>query len=321
MKEYFMKETNMEMNKMKVKILFLLIMSIFFNSVSYGLENKIILKINNEIITSIDLENEINYLSALNPGVKNLNKDEIIKFSKKSIIQEKIKKIEIIKYFDNPNIPEEFLENLLQNIYFKLGIKNLDDFKKYLNLNKVDYKMVLEKIENEALWNELIFSKFKNKLRVDESKLKEKINKNKTSKSYLMSEIFFKIDQKEKIENKYKKINKIILEKGFEKAALLHSISETAKMGGELDWINENSLNEEIKKILDSKKINEHTKPITVPGGFLILKINDIKLKKLEINIQEELKKLIRETKNNQLNKFSIMYFNKIQKDLVINEI
>ncbi len=316
-----MKETNMEMNKMKVKILFLLILSIFFNSVSYSLENKIILKINNEIITSIDLENEINYLSALNPGVKNLDKDEIIKFSKKSIIQEKIKKIEIIKYFDNPNIPEEFLENLLKNIYLKIGIKNLDDFKKYLDLKKVDYKMVLKKIENEALWNELIFSKFKSKLRVDESKLKEKINKNKTSKSYLMSEILFKIDQKEKIENKYKKINKIILENGFEKAALLHSISETAKMGGELDWINENSLNEGIKKILDSKKINEHTTPITVPGGFLILKINDIKLKKLEINVQEELKKLIRETKNNQLNKFSIMYFNKIQKDLVINEI
>ena len=296
---------------------------LFFQVKAIGLENKIILKINNEIITSFDIENEINYLSALNPNLKKLNQEDKINYSKKSIIKEKIKKIEILNNFENPEIPAEFLEKLLKNIYTKIGINNLDDFKKYLSLYNVDYKTVLEKIETEALWNELIVLKFSKKIKVDEKKLKEIIKKNinKPSKSYLMSEIFFELKNKEKVDEKYNEIKDFILEEGFENAALRYSISETAKIGGMLNWINENSLNKEIKKKLDTKKINEITKPITVPGGFLILKVNKIQKIKSKKNINEELKKLIIETKNNQLNQFSIMHFNRIKVDMEINEI
>ena len=173
------------------------------------------------------------------------------------------------------------------------------------------------------MWNELIYLKFKNKLRVNEASLREKINKNinNGSKSYLLSEIVFETHKNENVENKYEKIKQTILEKGFSNAALKYSISETAKMNGVLDWIDENSLNENVKKILALKKRNEYTEPITVPGGFLILKINDIKVRKLEINIEQELKKLINETKNYQLNKFSVLHFNKIKNNSEINEI
>ena len=122
---------------------------------SFSLENDIIIKVNNEIITTYDLENEINYLSILNPNIKKINENEKIKFSKKSIIQEKIKQIEIQNNFENPNIPDEYLESFLKNIYTKIGIKNLNDFKKYLILNNIKYEFVLSKIETEALWNEL----------------------------------------------------------------------------------------------------------------------------------------------------------------------
>ena len=136
-----------------------------------------------------------------------------------------------------------------------------------------------------------------------------------------MSEIFFDVKSDETIQNKHQKIIKSINEIGFENTALKFSISETSNIGGVLDWINENSLNKRIKNILNTKSINQFTKPITVPGGFLILKINDIKITKSEKNFANELQKLIQATKNNQLNQFSKLYFNKIKEDIEINEI
>ena len=305
------------------KFVYIIISILFYITNSFALENKIIFKINNEIITSFDLENEINYLSALNPNIKKVDISEKIQFSKKSLVQEKIKRIEIQKNFDNPNIPDQYLENLLKSIYTKIGIKNLDDFKKYLNSNNVNYNLVLSKIETEALWNELIYLKFYKKIKINENKLLNSVKEksNNISKSYLMSEILFEITQNEKLEQKYKEISETISKQGFENAALKYSISETAKIGGELNWINENSLNDKIKQSLNKLKKNQFTRPIIIPGGFLILKINDIKEVKLEKNFQKELEKLISETKNNQLNRFSIMYFNRIKEDIEINEI
>jgi len=306
-----------------IKYFFILLLLSIYQVKSFSLENKIIFKINNEIITSYDLENEINYLSVLNPNFKKINQNEKIRFSKKSIVQEKIKKIEILKNFENPKLPDEYLERLLANIYNKLGIKNLINFKTYLKSNNINYNFVLSKIETEALWNELIFLKFSKKVKINENQLLKKIkeNKNNISKSYLMSEILFEVNENENFQKKYQQISKVILNDGFENAALKYSISETAKSGGELNWINENSINDKIKKQLRKIKKNQFTSPITLPGGFLILKINEIKETKIEKNTEQELKKLIAVSKNNQLNQFSIMYFNRVKEDLEINEI
>ena len=151
--------------------------------------------------------------------------------------------------------------------------------------------------------------------------IKVKDNLNNKTKSYLMSEILFEIKNNENVKDKYQIIIKSIKEKGFDNTALKYSISETANIGGKLNWINENSLNNEIKTILNSKKINQFTKPIRVPSGFLILKINDIKTIYTKKNFEEELKKLINQTRNNQLNQFSKMYFNKIKENANVNEI
>ena len=128
------------------KKIFIYLVLIYFICIgnSYSIENKILVKIGNEIITSLDLDNEYRYLLALNPGIKNLNEDDIIKFSKKSIIREKIKKIEIEKNFNNPDVPQKFFEQILRNVYSKIGITSLDDFKKYLmnkNINLKDVKI------------------------------------------------------------------------------------------------------------------------------------------------------------------------------------
>jgi peptidyl-prolyl cis-trans isomerase SurA len=113
----------------------------------------------------------------------------------------------------------------------------------------------------------------------------------------------------------------VINNKGFDFAVLKYSISPTAKLGGKLDWINENSLNKNIKSAINNLKKNEFTKPIVVPGGFLILKINDIKNTKVEIDIEKEFVKLKNYERNNQLNQYSKIYFNKIKKNLKISEL
>ena len=309
------------MSKKKILIYFALILFIY-NGYAYSIENKILVKIENEIITSIDIDNEYKYLLALNPSIKNLNEDDIIKFSKKSIIQEKIKKIEIKKNFNNPNIPPEFMEQILRSVYSKIGIESLEDFKKYLINKNINLKDVKNKLVIEALWNELIMIKFSSKIKIDEKKLKKKINdNNKFLKSYLLSEIFFDISNVNNLNDKFLEITNVINNKGFDFAVLKYSISPTAKLGGKLDWINENSLNKNIKSAINNLKKNEFTKPIVVPGGFLILKINDIKNTKVEIDIEKEFVKLKNYEKNNQLNQYSKIYFNKIKKNLKISEL
>ena len=293
-----------------------------YNSYAYSIENKILVKIENDIITSIDIDNEYKYLLALNPSIKNSNKDDIIKFAKKSIIQEKIKKIEIEKNFNNPNVPPEFLEQILRSVYSKIGIESLDNFKKYLINKNINFDDVKNKLEIEALWNELILIKFSSKIKIDEKKLKKKINDdNRFLKSYLLSEIFFDISNLNDLDDKFLEISNVINNKGFDFAALKYSISPTSKIGGKLDWINQNSLNKNIKSAIYNLKKNEFTKPIAVPGGFLILKINDIKSSKIEIDIKQELIKLKNYEKNNQLNQFSKIYFNKVKKNLKISEL
>ena len=136
-----------------------------------------------------------------------------------------------------------------------------------------------------------------------------------------MSEIVFEVSTNDEIDNKYKKIINTISVDGFNNAALKYSISETAKIGGKLDWINENSLNKKIRDKLKTLKINEYTKPIQIPGGFIILKINDIKISKSDESVENELKKLINQSNNRQLNQYSKIYFNKIKANVIINEI
>ena len=308
----------------KIKILIFLTLIFFSNNITaFGLENKILVKIENQIITSLDVNNEYKYLIALNPNIKNSKKEDLIKLSKRSIIQEKIKKIAIEKNFNNPKIPQKYLEQILKNVYSRIGINNLNDFKKYLEINNIDFENVQKKLEIEALWNELVLIKFSSKIKIDEENLKNKIQKdnNKFLKSYLLSEISFEISNLNDLDKKFIEISEIIKNKGFDFAALKYSLSPTSNLGGRLDWINENSLNKNIKEAIKKLEINDFTNPIVVPGGFLILQINEIKNTKIEVNIENELKKLVNFEKNTQLNQYSKIYFNKIKKNLDINEL
>ena len=310
--------------KIKKKIIFsLFIILFFYQNVVFSFENKIIYKLNDEIITTLDLKNEMNYLLALNPKLNELKKDEIVEISKRSVVKEKIKEIEINKISGIRSPEQNYLESLLAGIYSNIGIKNLSDFRNYLYDKNISYEYVLEKIKIEALWNELIVNKYASRIKINKNNLRQQIlsKENTTTKNYLMSEILFQVNESGDVNSKYKEINDEIKKQGFENAALKYSISQTSSTGGKLDWINENSLNKNIIDKLVNLKINEHTQPIVIPGGFLILKINKIKTEKKEIDIEKELKKMIRSLKNYQFNQFSNIHFNKIKNNIAINEI
>jgi len=310
------------MFKNKSILLLLSFIFLIFNTNLNGLENKILVKIENQIITSLDVNNEYRYLIALNPSIKNSKKDDILKLAKKSIIQEKIKKIEIEKNFKNPKISQGFIDQILRNIYLSIGFNNLNDFRNYLIDNKINFENVKNKLKIEAMWNELILIKFSSKVKIDEEKLRKRIIDNSTFlKSYLLSEISFEVSNLQELNKKYQEIIKEINSKDFTFAALKYSMSPTSNLGGKLDWINENSLNENIREKIKNLEINDITKPINVPGGFLILQINDIKNTKIKINIEEQFKKLENYERNNQLNQYSKIYFNKVKKDLEISEL
>lgn len=309
------------MYKKKMFIYLALIFFIFIkNTLSY--ENSIIAKIEKEIITSIDVENESKYLLILNDNLKKFNEKEIFEISKRSIVREKIKNIEIKKKFRNPNVPKDFIEQILKNIYQNIGIENLETFKKYLNKNDIEYEYVKDKIEIETLWNELIIAKFSSEIKIDQDKIRQELatNNKKYSKSFFVLEIFFDTSDSKKIQEIYSDIEKTIRDDGFNKAVLTYSSSSTASTRGELGWIQEEALNENLKNIFYEMNEGEYTKPITVPGGFLVLKIDKIKKEKINIDIEKKINEIIKIKKDSQLNQFSKMYFNKIKKDVKINE-
>ena len=296
---------------------------LFHTSNLYSLENRIEYKVNDEIITTVDIQNETRYLTALNPKLLEIDKNKIINISTKSLIREKIKKIEIQKIKKNLEIDKSYLNKLIENNYRKINIQTEQEFINFLDSLELKYDQFKKKIIIEALWNELIFLKFKSKVNVNKEKLRQKIIKNskKQNKSYNLSEIFFNLKEGEKIESKFELISKDIEEKGFENAALIHSISSSANLGGKLGWVEATSLSEKLRKEISKLKVSEFTKPNIIPGGFLILNLNNSKNVEKKINLEEELLNLIKIKTNEQLNQYSIIYFNKIKKNIKVEKI
>ena len=301
---------------MKKKI-FTLLFFLMLNQ-AQSIETRIIHNIQNEIITNIDIKNEFKYLVALNNSLKKLDKEKILSISNESIIREKIKKIEILKNFKEIKINEDYSIILIKNIYSRLNLNSLNEFEKYLK----DYSLTINDIKTkttiDALWNELIIQKYGAKININKSKIEEEILKNSKiqTKEYQLSEIIFEVTSKEEIKKKYNEVVKSIDKEGFENSAAIFSFSESAKIGGDIGWINENSLNDNIKKNIKNLKNGQITKPIVLSNGILILKLVDTKNSESTINVKNELKKAINYERNRQLNQYSKIYYNKIKKNL-----
>ena len=308
----------------KVKFILFLFLLLIISFKSNTAENfYIVYKVNNEIITNSDIEKEYRYLVSLNNQLKNLEKQKIIELSKESALREKIKKIELIKYFDLKTINID-IDNYLENFYRNLNINNKKEFEEYLQSNNISLNYVQKKIEIEILWNQLIYDRYIGQINIDTNQLKEKVKKlisTKKQKKYSLSEILFDIENNSNFEKKLENINQSISEIGFKNTANIYSISDSSKFGGKIGWIEEQKLSTKILEQLKTLEVGQYTSPLQVGSSFLILKIEEIKYENAIINEDEELNKMIQFETSKQLDQFSKIFYGKIKINSFINEL
>ena len=306
------------MKKIKVCFIISILNFIFFSNDILNASSNfyIVAKVDNEIITNVDIMNEINYLTALNNDLNNIDKNSLINLAKNSLIREKVKKNEINKNSSN-TVDDKILKSLIENYYKRINLNNLDEFKKYLSAYNINLNDVKEKIKIEILWNQTVYFKYNNLLNINIDELKKKVDKNKDKNNevtkYLLSEILFSINNEESFEKKNNEIKKKIMDNGFKTAANIYSISSTAKFGGRIGLMNEKQISEKILQEIKSIKVGEITNAIDVPSGFLILKLEDKIVENFEKDLEKELENLIRSETDRQLNQFSIIYYNKLK--------
>ena len=308
------------MKKLLFFIQFFLITVIFVNPLDAKVFIEI--KVNEKIITNYDIKIEAGYLKILNPNLNQIPRAKLIKLAKQSLIKEAIKEKEILK-FSKIDINNTLINNYITGLLSRLNLKNQMEFKNALkDMDSYSLNDIKKKIGIELVWNDLVYNQYNDQIKIDKKEILKKINKidNIEQNSFKLSEIFFELKKDENFDDKTNLIIQSINEIGFNNTANIYSVSENAKMGGRLEWINESSLSKKILNNIKNLKEGEFSKTIKSGKYFLILKIDEIKRVKKKINKDEELKKMTNIEINNQLTKFSIIYFNKVRMNYLINE-
>ena len=282
----------------------------------------IAVKVNNTIISSHDIKRESLYLKALNTKLENLDNKQILRIAKESIIREKIKLIELNKYYvlDQSN---PLLDKVVKDFYLKLNMQNEIEFENHLKKYDLNISEIKKKIEIETTWNDLINNNYKNQIKIDKNKLLEKINNlkaDKQTKSYLLSEIVFEIKVGQSIDQVFLRIEESIKEIGFENTANIYSITDSSKFGGKIGWVDEENLAPIIKSEIQKINLEGYTKPITINNNLLILKLQDTKEEVVKINKSLLLDEMMRYEFNTQLSKYSKIYYNKVKINTEIYE-
>ena len=303
----------------RLSIFFILFISLY--SELFALENKILFQIDKQIITTQDVLNEVKYLKFINSDFKSLDNNKIYVIAKNSLIREIIKENELKRILKKVDIKESFLEEFIINYFSKFNISSINELTQILKQNDLKLDKIKKKITIQIMWNDLIFKKFSKRVKINKDLIKEEISINKFQEEYLISEIVISVNDKKNLTNKFEKIKIDIKENNFSKAAIIHSISETSINGGKIGWVTENSLSLKIKDALNKTKVGDITEPIMIPGGFIILKIEKKRNVEMELDFNKEFNRIVKRKTNDQLNQFSNIYFNKIKKDVKVNEL
>jgi len=307
----------------KIKIIIFLIFISTFNQFSYSDTLEIKVKINDQIITNLDIENEKKYLLFLNPKLIELERSKVEDLARNSLITEIIKKIELEKFF-NFTKNDQLVNKIEKQLIKKRNISSVEDFKKILKEKDLNYFIVKEKLLIETLWNKLIYDKYKDNVVINKKELRENIiiefNNKKKKFSYNLSEIVISKDISVSFNKKLLEINKSIEKVGFENTATIYSISSSSKNGGLIGWINEIQISKKINEKIRQLEVNQITEPIEIQNGYILIKVNNKKQIQQDINIDNELDKLINKEMNSQLSNFSTIFYKKLKKNIEINE-
>ena len=309
-----------------MKKLLLLFLITFLNiSYCYSTNNiSIQFKVENEIITNIDLKNEEKYLISLNKKLQNLPKFELSKLAKRSLLNEKIKKKTIEDFYD---LSKEYQisEQLFINMFKSLGFNSEEEFSGYLKNYDLSTDFLKKKLKIEGLWNKLIYQKFREQVVVDKQKIKKEISilnqKNLNNKEYYIKEILFKLEPYEQLDDKYRLIISNIKNNGFETAANIYSLSESSKYGGNVGWVKKTQLVDKISNEIDKLKKGEISKVIEFNNGYVLIQLSDIREGKNKFDINKEIDKRVNSEIDRQLNELSLIFFNKVKQKIIISEL
>lgn len=305
-----------------VKKITTLILILFFFPVYTKLipnENKIIVKVGNEIITSYDLENEIR--TNLVFQKLDITQDNIDKFKNqaiKNLINRKIKSKEVKKYkieeYDKTQY-NAYLDNLDKTLANNFGLRSY--FKNY-NLN---YDVFLNSVIVELKWNRLILQLYKNQVKINPQEVENELNSllksYQSKKRYELSEI--QLSKQEFSSEKYLEVSNFIKKNGFKEAAKTYSISETKKNDGKLGIFDEDQLNEKVFNLVSKLNEGSFTEPIEIDEYVNIFYLERIIATEESLDIEIEKEKIINKKKEEKLKLFSSSHFANLESSLKIS--
>ena len=285
---------------------------------SEALQNKILVKIENEVISTYELKNKINTIITLsNKKVNQKNVDKLKKIAVDQLINTKLKKIELSKY--NIKVEESNVMNYLKNI----SKGNLEEFKDIFKDNNLNYNLYIEEIKIQLGWQQLIYSIYQSKVIVKDddikNELKKILNKKLFIKEYNISEIDIALEKNNQTNEKIFEIRNQIRDLGFENAAKQLSVSSSSASGGSLGWVNENILSKKIYDILINLKIGDISEPIFSATNVMFLQLNDIRTKEItNLNVEELKKDIIKQKRNELFSLYSNSHLSKIKNSLLV---
>ena len=310
----------------KFNLFLSILIFVFFISSNKSFSQKvsIIYVVENTPITNIEINNEINYLLLINQELRKIDKKSLVQYASKSILKEKIKEIEVKKYFEFGQ-NQKIINGNLNKLMSSLNIKNENEFNKLLAELNLSRNFLSKKIEIELIWNRLIYEMYKDKITINEEKIKKNLEININDQSnkideFLLYEILFSPNTTSDLEIELSKIKKSINDVGFENTANIFSVSSSSKFGGKIGWVNKNHLSKTIIDTIQKLDLGMYSDPINVPTGKLILMIKDKRKVENNLSLEEELSKIITAEKNKQLNQFSSIYYKKVELDTKIYE-
>ncbi len=302
-----------------IKIFFLFFFIFFSNSANASNQNKIIIKVDEKIVSSYDLKNKINTeLILRNLEINQSNIDKIKNLAIQELINSRVKENEISKY-KIIKIEEMDISSYLNT----LSSNNIEQFKQIFNDNKLDYNAYIKELKVNLAWQKLIFLLFNDRVKIDDKEIIKEIESIKNEKSlikeYDLSELELSYNNDNQKKTIIEKIKKDIIKNGFEKSVAIYSEAETAKNSGKLGFVNERSLSKEIYEKLINLNEGDVSEPIIKLNKIIFLKVNKIKKsenKKLDTNLLK--KNIIAKKKNDLFDLYSKSHLSKIKNSAYI---
>jgi len=299
---------------MKIKnYFFVILLTIFFDSFVLAKNTKILVKIENEIITNFDVQNKI--ISSLILAKKEINQVNINNFKKASLenlVQNRLKKIELRKY--NIKSDEKQINSYLNSI----SSNNIENLKNAFKGYDLDFIEFTDEIDVEFRWRKFIYQMYKKKINIKPEDVAQEILDNLKKKNniveYNLSEIEILSNNNSSNLETITLIQDEIKIAGFESAVSKFSISSSSTKNGELGWINSNSLSKEFVKILNKMQKGQVSDTKKKQDKIFFLKLNDKKISSYTNTDFDKLKNDLLIQKQNELfNLYSNSHISKLK--------